>query len=482
MFLCRFRWVYCQLERLRRCIVSSVRGILQELPESLDETYARILREISKENREHAYRLLQCLTVATRPLRVQELAEVIAIDFTTQGTPKLNGDFRWEDQEEAILLACSSLVAVIDDEGSRVVQFSHFSVKEFLTSDRLAGIEDASASASYYNVQPEAAHIVMAQACLAVLLRLGYNTDEGIKNFPLVDYATARFGNHAEFGDVISHIRDGLDALFDPAKPHFVAWRKAAPGRLMYYSQQMHPLYYVAGHGFLGMARHLILRCPQDVNACHNYGPPLHAAVDGGHIEVSRLLLEHSADVDICGRWGQTPLHLAWKRGHLDIVQLLLDEHDRRENSTTSLRPMAKRRWPRFARMPLLCNTGVRACGGHTRSTPLHLACENGNHAVAQLLLDRNADVDAQDMWSSTPLHHALYRMQYEHTRAESFKAIVAVLVKSNANVNVQNNKGQTPLHVACQVGDQDVVELLLGRHADRGVQDIPTPLLCFKH
>ena len=98
----------------------------------------RILNEINNANRVHAYRLLQCLAVALRPLRVEELAEVLAFDLTAGGMPNLNADWRWEDQEEAVLSACSSLVSVIIHKGSRVVQFSHFSVKEFLTSDRLA--------------------------------------------------------------------------------------------------------------------------------------------------------------------------------------------------------------------------------------------------------------------------------------------------------------------------------------------------------
>ncbi|KAF8466779.1 hypothetical protein DFH94DRAFT_780093, partial [Russula ochroleuca] len=40
--LFRFRWVFCQLETLRHCLPPSVRGILAELPETLDETYERI--------------------------------------------------------------------------------------------------------------------------------------------------------------------------------------------------------------------------------------------------------------------------------------------------------------------------------------------------------------------------------------------------------------------------------------------------------
>ncbi|KAI0296228.1 hypothetical protein BC826DRAFT_968171 [Russula brevipes] len=42
-----FRWVFCQLEVLRHCLLASVRSILAELPQSLDETYERILLEIS---------------------------------------------------------------------------------------------------------------------------------------------------------------------------------------------------------------------------------------------------------------------------------------------------------------------------------------------------------------------------------------------------------------------------------------------------
>ena len=111
---------------------------LKELPESLDETYERILKEIKKPNRGLAQRVLRCLVVAIRPLRVSELAEVLAVDLDdSEGIPKVNADWRWEDQEQALLIACSSLIAIVEDGCSRVVQFSHFSVKEFLTSSRL---------------------------------------------------------------------------------------------------------------------------------------------------------------------------------------------------------------------------------------------------------------------------------------------------------------------------------------------------------
>ena len=76
--------------------------LIEELPKTIDETYERILQEIPKANRVHAYRLLQCLAVAARPLRVDELGEVLAVDFNAAGgIPKLNEDWRSKDQEHA---------------------------------------------------------------------------------------------------------------------------------------------------------------------------------------------------------------------------------------------------------------------------------------------------------------------------------------------------------------------------------------------
>jgi hypothetical protein len=130
-----------------------------------------MLREIRKPNQGHSHRLLQCLVVAIRPLRVEELSEVLAFDFNTEGMPQLNPGWRWEDQEEAVMSTCSNLVTIVKDRNSRVVQFSHFSVKEFLTADRLVEpIRDV----SRYHIQLEAAHTVLAQACLGVLLRLDW--------------------------------------------------------------------------------------------------------------------------------------------------------------------------------------------------------------------------------------------------------------------------------------------------------------------
>ncbi|KAH9073522.1 hypothetical protein EDB83DRAFT_2219557, partial [Lactarius deliciosus] len=160
-----FRWVYCQLDVLRQCLPSSVRRTLEDLPESLDETYERIVTDIMRGNRVHAYRMLQCLTVAIRPLSVAELAELLAFDFdgAKGGIPELNSNWRWEDHEQAVLSTCSSLIMIVPAGDSQVVQFSHFSVKEFFMSDRLA---TSTKDISRYHISLEDANTVIARACL----------------------------------------------------------------------------------------------------------------------------------------------------------------------------------------------------------------------------------------------------------------------------------------------------------------------------
>ncbi|KAH9016970.1 hypothetical protein EDB84DRAFT_708109 [Lactarius hengduanensis] len=217
-----FRWVFCQLDALRHCLPSSVRQTLKELPESLDETYERIIMGIKKGNQAHAYRMLQCLTVAIRPLSVEELAELLALDFDAAkgGVPRLNTDWRWRDHEQAVLSVCSSLITIVGADDFQVVQFSHFSVKEFLMSDRLAMSTN---DISQYYIVLEDANTVLARACLGVLLRDPVNQDVA-DNVSLVRYAAHHWVAHAQVENVAPRIRGGMQRLFDTNKPYFSAW------------------------------------------------------------------------------------------------------------------------------------------------------------------------------------------------------------------------------------------------------------------
>ena len=483
--LCRFRWVFCQLEVLRHCFPANLRRTLEELPKSLDETYKRILSEINNANWVHAYRLLQCLTVARRPLRVEELAEVLAFDLTTGGLPKLNTNWRWEDQEEAVLSACSSLVSVIIDNGSRVVQFSHFSVKEFLISNRLSSCKE---EVSQFHIPIESSHAILAQACIGVLLSLGDRTDgDSVNDIPLYRYTCEYWVEHAKFGNVESHIKDALDYFFDMGNPHFSAWvRIEHPRDFLRVStsevptgapRSAAPLYFAAWRGLHRLVERLIVMHPRQVHQLGGFhGTPLHASVLGGYIEVSRLLFTHGADINACCADGLTPLHIALRDGHLEIGKWLLDHGAdvtcQTTRGSTPLHFAIECGHIEVCRMVLERNADFNSLRNSNGSTPLLLALERGHPIVAQLLLDHNADVHARSNSRSSPLHIAT---------SKGYLEVARTLLERNAEVDLPNYHGSTPLLLASELGHTDIVHLLLDHNADLDARDADgdSPLHC---
>ena len=441
--LYRFRWVFCQLDALRHCFPPNLRQYLNELPETLDETYDRILKGISKAQKNNAHRLLQCLTVAVRPLLVEELAELLAFDFqasTAGGIPTLKEDWRWDDQEEAILSTCSSLIAIIPRDGSRVVQFSHFSVKEYLTSSRLA--QSPHGEVSRFNIDLEPAHMIMAQACLATLLQLDEHAGKsGTKVSPLDKYAAEHWVAHAQVGKVSSHLREGMDDLFDSSKPHFAAWVKVHNIDETWHNFPSSgpvgsPLYYAAFCGFYDLAESLIVKHPDQINARRGLIlAPLPAALFKGHFRVANLLHSYGAVVDVQSDSKCTPLYMASYYGQVDIMRWLLD-HGADENAPT-----------------VSCYS------------PLFAAAFELQIEAVQVLLEHNADINSQSHKGETPLYCVFTNHHTYESEGKSVD-IVRRLLEHGADPNICNNNHSTPLHRASSFGLLEVARLLLSYRA----------------
>ena len=378
--------------------------------------------------------MLQCLVAAVRPLRVEELAEILAFDFNAEGIPKLDLAWRWEEQEEAVMSTCSSLVIVVkgDLEDSRIVQFAHFSVKEYLMSSRLA---ESSRDVSRYHILPEPAHTILAQACLGVLLQLDDHIDcDKVKNFPLAKYAAEYWVRHARVEKVSSQIMDGMKCLFDADKPHFAAWLWVYNEDLEYSRSMLTtfpekpdavPLYYAARFGLRDLAAHLLAGYPEDVDAKGGTAvTPLHASAMNGHFDISSLLIEHLRNPDIRGWYLQTPLHIILspgkvQRGDLEFGQRLLD-----------------------------CGADVNA-QFYENWTPLYLAAWTGRLDFAQMLLEHGAAINALTDDGETPLYKA---SQQGHVD------VVRLLLERGADPNISDSHGKTPSDVASR---PEIVQLL---------------------
>ena len=415
-----------------------MRRTLDKLPESLDETYERVLREIKKPNRDHAIRLLRCLVVAARPLRVEELAEVLAVDFDVgDGIPRLNTSWRWEDQEQALLSSCSSLISIVhgdsndhDPDNAQVVQFSHFSVKEFLTSPRLAApIRDV----SHYYVGLESAHTIMAQACLSVLLRPDVRVKYGriSNNSPLEKYAAEHWATHAQFENVSSYLREPMGCLFDVDRPYFASWLTLhdidtqPPSGSPFFQiavakSPAGPIYYAALCGFRDLVEHLIVKNPHGVKATGGYFlTPCVAALAGRHFELAHLLHCDGSSVNSRSHYGASPLHSVSAVGDLEMIRILLEYG---------------------------ADINAQNNGG---STPLHWAA---NAEVARVLLEQSADPNVSTCIGTTPLHNAVTRRS---------APIVCLLLEHGAGVDVVDKEGKTALQYARESGYDEIVTLL---------------------
>ena len=399
---------------------------------------------IKKANRTQAYRLLQCLAVAIRPLSVAELAELLTFEFdaTKGGVPKLNADWRWEDHEQAALAACSSLITIVLTDGSPLVQFSHFSVKEFLLSDRLA---TSTKDISQYHIALEDANTVIARACLGALLQDPDQNNADCAS--LVLYAAEYWVTHAQVENVAPCIREGMQYFFDPDKPYFSAWVRLydidyelTPDDLQDKRQpQAAPIYYAAFCGFNEIATTLAVETPQYASAMGGgFGTAMHAASSQGHVHVVRSLLQCGIDVDVRGIWNWTPLHTASAWGYVDVVQCLLD-HGADANPK--------------------CKNLV---------TPLSLAAVDGHLDIIRVLLDHHADVNYQDAEGRAPLHRAL---AYDLANGNRFQ-IVGLLLEHGANPNVRGIDQKTPLHLVPS-SELEVARILLEHGADLDAEDI---------
>ena len=134
-------------------------------------------------------------------------------------------------------------------------------------------------------------------------------------------------------------------------------------------------------------------------------------AVLGNRRQVAEWLLAKGADIQVIGSNGWTALTLAAAKGHTDLLQWLIDK-----GADTQIRDVY-------------------------RYTPFMRAVENGQDAVAVLLADLpGTDVNAQDEYDNTPLHHAV---------SANDIAMVRLLMQHGADPQIPNRDGATPVMLA---------------------------------
>ncbi|KAJ8131087.1 hypothetical protein O1611_g2540 [Lasiodiplodia mahajangana] len=324
-----FRWVSCQLDELeKRSKPRGVRRALTNLPESLDETYARIIASIPHKHKQVAIRILQFLTFSERPLSLEEVVDSIAVDTETR---TFDPAYRTPVPRE-ILKCCSNLIVIAERQNNynkahkvNEIQFAHFSVKEYLVSDRLN-----------QSITPDfeitAAKASLACVCLIYLLALPDNCSlEQIReDYPMAVYAAQYWTSHAVAANTTNSLVENMIAEFFACQSTFQTCYRLhqldAPWDRDEKSEIPSTLYYASYAGIRSSVQ-LLLDKGADVNTQGgHYGNALQAASFRGHETIVRILLDKGADVNAQGgRYGNA-LQAASSGGHETIIQILLDK------------------------------------------------------------------------------------------------------------------------------------------------------------
>lgn len=291
---------------LRDCIsLDELRKELSCPPRDLNEVCERILLSIPTFRRQAAIRIVQLLLYSSRPLKVSELLDAIAVD--TEGDTPFDKSRR---PIEAMVIAvyCSSLTVLVRDEevpqsltearyrrsnnSEPVLQLAHFSVTEYLKS--------ANIKISFCDdLQEQMAEQTFSEVCVTCLLRIKENnTAELIRHqFPFAQYCSENWYIYS-------------------------AMPRTEPNRL--HTRIMELLNWNEVSFANSICLHPMDRRGRLKGASHGLAPPLYyASFSGLSIEVGALL-DQGANVNAEGGEYGNALQAASFEGHNEIVEMLL--------------------------------------------------------------------------------------------------------------------------------------------------------------
>lgn len=386
-----------------------------------------------------ARRILALLCFSTRPLTISQLLHAHAVDLENN---TLDIEDRLLDYE-GVNEICVGLVEVVRVPGWEAsVRIAHFSVQEYLVSDRIR-----SQKAKGFALESNFANDMIGRIFLVYLTDPGLSScqtaAETMKTFPLSSDAADCWHEYYNKGTGFSSESKDLILKLFTDEEAFASWVMLCDACET--KSEIKPesnlittkLFHCSLLGFEWLLDHILntgIKLGYSMADLLNtqgldHWNALQGAADRGHYTTVQFLLDKGADVNIEGRFFGYALQAASLAGHHTVVHLLLEN-----------------------------GADVNAIGGTNNITALQAASAMGNFLAAQLLVDNGANVNSQS---------ALYGTALGAASASGHASIVQLLLDRGADINAQGEEYGTALQAASSNGHSSIVHLLLDHHAD---------------
>lgn len=224
------------------------------------------------------------------------------------------------------------------------------------------------------------------------------------------------------------------------------------------------PLIHAASAGNMEVAKLLIAKgADLDLQNVDGRSPLYYAAWQEKEKMVA-LLIKSGARVNTRTDRGGTPLRIAIQRRNRNIIDLLVTgdarlDIDDKDDGVYLLHQLASLGYHKLVKD--LIGRGVdKHSRDKTRRTLLHNAATGGlDNLMADLIKQskQGGISGTSDVYGSTPLHEAVFH---------GHKDTVAFLLANGANINLPRPDGTMPLHIAREVGNREMIDLLLKKGA----------------
>jgi len=450
----------------------------------LSDAYTATLTRLKAQKgsrQELGFKALMWVSYSERPLRAKELCHALGVEIgSTDLDPENIPSIR------TLLSSCLGLLTV--EASSSTVRLVHFTLHDHLLRDRTL----------FHNPHPTITEICLTYLNFTYVRDLPPQVGSAPSTFPLLEYASCYWGEHARRG-ITERAKSLALGLLDRFDEHISAQLlllhnyQYAGGSWYSDSAAGGPIGFTGLHGvaFLGISELVIpvLRMKKwDASVADGRGrTALIWAAQRGRREVVAMLLERE-DVDpdhLDAECGRTPLSWAAGNGHDKVVKMLLERGDvnpDQEDTDYHLTPLL---WAALGAhegvvKTLLELVDVNPNHADTKygRTPLSWAAQRGREGVVKILLERD---DVNFDHADTGCGRRPLTLAAENGHGNVVKMLLA---REGVNPDQPDTKyGRTPLSWAAQRGREGVVKIILERadvnpnHADTECGSTPLTL-----